>query len=343
MLCSCGDPGQTVWFLEWVPWALGHGHNPFLTQSMFAGQGGANLLESTSYLLQSFLLSPVTVAFGPTAAFNVSLALAPVVSGWCMFLASRRLASSWLAQAAAAVLWGYSPFVISSEIFGHLDLTLLFFPPLLFVCLFELCGSDRRSPRVVGLWLGLLVVAQFFAGTELLALTTLMAVVGLVVAAALNPRLVRQRFKRISTGFGVAAGVAACALAYPGWMLLAGPRHIVGAPWPGIGALASELGSTVKPGSVHISSAFLNAGGYYGPAGPDAAYLGWPLLIFVAVSAVVWGRKRLAWTLVAVGAAAWLCSLGTLLLPFAGDSKQWWLPWQYLQHLPLVGSIGPTR
>ncbi len=343
VLCGCGDPGQTVWFLEWVPWALGHGHNPLLTETMFAGQGGANLLESTSYLLQSFVLSPVTAAFGPTAAFNVSLTLAPVVSGWCMFLASRRLTSSWLAQVAAAVLWGFSPFVISSESFGHLDLAVLFFPPLLFVCLFDLCATDRRSPRVIGIWLGLLVVAQFFAGTELLAVTILMAVVGLVVTAALNPRRARERLKRIATGFGVAAGVAALVLAYPVWMLLAGPRHIVGAPWPGIAALGSEPGSIVNPGPAHLSSNFNLAGGYYGPTGPDVAYLGWPLLIFVIVSAFTWWRRRPAWTLVAIGVAAWLCSLGVLLLPFGSDSRQWWLPWQYVQHLPLVGSIGPTR
>jgi hypothetical protein len=343
VLCSCGDPGQTVWFVEWVPWAITHGHNPFLTQAMFAGQGGANLLQSTSYLLQSFVLGPVTLLFGPTAAFNAAETIGPVISGWCMFVAARRVSGSWVGQAGAAVLWGFFPFVVGAEEFGHLNFSFLFFPPLLFVCLYDLCAAERRSPQWIGAWLGVLVAAQFLAGTELLALTAVAAVVGLAAALASNWRQAWERRRRIGVGLAVAAGVTLVLVAYPAWMLFEGPRHIVGPPWPGIGALSSSLGSIGQPGLVHSTSPFSRIGGYYGPVGPATSYLGWPLLVFLAASVAVWWRRRLAWVLVVVGAGAWLCSLGPLLVPLSSHSSQWWLPWRYLQHWPLIESIGPNR
>jgi hypothetical protein len=343
ILCSCGDPGQAVWFLEWVPWAITHGHNPFFTQAIFAGQGGANLLQSTSYLLQSFVLAPVTLLFGPTAGFNVGEFLAPVVSGWCMFVAARRVTRSWPGAAGAAVLWGYSPFVLSAEIYGHFNFDVLFFPPLLFVALFDLCGAERRSPKWIGLWLGALVAAQFLAGTELLAVTSLTVIVGIVVALVLCWRQAWARRRRIGTGLAVAAAAAAALVSYPAWVLLDGPRHIVGAPWPGIAIFGSLPGAIVQAGVVHISSPFARIGGYFGPAGPNDAYLGWALLIFIAVSVIVWWRQRIAWVILLTGAGAWLCSFGVVLLPFYSHPHEWWLPWQYLQHLPLIGSIGPNR
>ena len=37
--CGCGDPGEEVWFLRWFAYAVAHGHNPFLSTSMFAPRG----------------------------------------------------------------------------------------------------------------------------------------------------------------------------------------------------------------------------------------------------------------------------------------------------------------
>ncbi len=91
VLCQCGDPGQAVWFMAWVPYAITHGHNPLFTTRMLSGQGGANLLESTSYLLPSFLLAPVTWLFGATVSFNAAETIAPVLSGWAMYLAAGRV------------------------------------------------------------------------------------------------------------------------------------------------------------------------------------------------------------------------------------------------------------
>src|SRR5579872_6912623 len=38
--CQCGDVSEALNFLAWTPWAVAHGHNPFLSNALFAGQGG---------------------------------------------------------------------------------------------------------------------------------------------------------------------------------------------------------------------------------------------------------------------------------------------------------------
>jgi len=46
MTCACGDPALEMWWLEWLPWALIHGHNPLYTNALYAGTGGVNALAN---------------------------------------------------------------------------------------------------------------------------------------------------------------------------------------------------------------------------------------------------------------------------------------------------------
>jgi len=49
--CNCGDPSQQVWWFEWLPWALTHGHNPMLTNAIWARLGGVNALSRSATAL----------------------------------------------------------------------------------------------------------------------------------------------------------------------------------------------------------------------------------------------------------------------------------------------------
>ncbi len=332
--------------MAWVPYAITHAHNPLFTNRMISGQGGANLLESTSYLLPSFLLSPITWLFGATASFNVAETIAPILSGWAMYLATVRLTTRWLPRAAAAVFWAFSPHIVGSEVYGHLNFTWMYFPPLFFLCVYELAAGKRLKPVTIGPLLGVLVVAQFFTGTEPLLITTIVATVGLACALAMAPKAAWAERKRILTGLGVAVGLAFVVLAYPLWYLTKGPRHVIGSPWPAINNLGNQLSAIVKPGNgVHSASVFTEIGGYYGPAGPSGAYLGIWLLAFLAASLPVFVilRRRIALPLLVSGGVSWLCSLGAFLTPISANSVHWWLPWRYINSWPLIDKIGPQR
>lgn len=220
--------------------------------------GGANLLQSTSYLLPAFLLAPVTWLFGPTASFNVAELLAPVLSGWCMFLAARRVCTFFPGQLAASLLWAFSPVLVGAEMFGHLNFTVLYFPPLVFCALHEIV-TGSRSPVAAGILLGLLVAAQFFTGTEPLAITAVAVAFGCLVACVLAPRVAWGRRRRIGIALATAAAVSGALLAYPLDFFLAGPRHVVGEPWPLTSFYGENVLNVVSPARPGSGSSVLSA------------------------------------------------------------------------------------
>lgn len=354
--CQCGDPSQGLWFLTWTPWAIIHGHSPFLTNAIYAGQGGANMMVNTSWMLPSIVLAPITWLFGPIASFNVAVTVAPAISGWCFFVAARRVTTLVPAQILASLLYGFSPFVMQNDPYGHLNLTLLFFPPLLFVLLYDLLVTRRRSPARTGVWLAALVVAEFFTGTEILAICLLVALVTLVVATLLAPRYAWAQRARVGPALGVAAGIVLVVLAYPAWFIVAGPRRITGPPWANSPQLGTTASAVINPGvDVHHRSFLDVVGGYFGGVGPNSGPLHAPSLVFfgtlligfLIVSTFTWYRWRLAWTLVAGTVVAWWFSLGTTLgtagtTPAKVDHA-WWLPWRVFAHVPLLSDILPDR
>ena len=330
--CQCGDVGEALGFVAWWPWAVMHGHNPFLSNAVFAGQGGANMLVNASFG-GGLLFAPVTWLFGPIATLNVTMTLAPVVSGWCCFAAVRRFTRFVPGQFAAALLYGFSPVVVANDRLGHFFQVWLFYPPLVFVVFYDLLVARRRSALRSGIAFGVLTVLQFFTSTEILVIVMGMGAIVLVTAVVLAPWRVWALRRDLLTCVGSGGALAGLVLAYPLWFASAGPRHIVGYPWPRISSFNFPASGVIDPGGfVHRPSPLATVAGYFGNFGPDPAYLGLALLSFIAVSAVVWRHNRLAWMLVSMGLWSWLLGLG---------SGPWWGPWRLFQHIPLISDITP--
>jgi len=333
--CQCGDVSEALGYLAWAPWAVTHGHNPFLSNAIYAGQGGANMLVNATWMAFALLFAPITWLFGPVLTFNVVVTLAPVVSGWCCFLAVRKITSFVPGQVVAAALYGFSPLIVASDPYGHFFQIWMIFPPLLFLCLYDLFVTQRHRPVSLGLVLGLLVIVQFFTSTEVLTVSAITGVIGVAAAAVVAPRTAWARRRSIVTGLAVAAGTAAVILAYPVWFAIDGPRHIVGYAWSGTPYAGNAPSAVINAGpNIRMPSAGTELGGYFGNVGPNGAYLGIPLLVFLAISAVVWVRNRLAWVLVAVGVSSYLLAIGL---------RNTWTPWRLFSHVPLANDIIPGR
>ena len=293
------------------------------------------MLTNTTWIAGSLVFSPITWLFGPIATFNVVVTLAPVASGWCCFLAVRQFTRFVPGQIVAAILYGFSPIIVTLEPVGHLAQIWLIYPPLAFLCLYDLFVTQRHRPLSVGISLGLLTVVEFFVGTEVLAMSFLLGGIGMLVAAILAPRVTWARRRRILVGLTTAAGVAVVCLLYPTWFAIDGPRHIVGYAFPSTPDSGLPLSGVLSAGAyVHQPNPLLNITGYTGNAGPDIGYVGASVLVFLAISVVVWFKDRLAWTLLAVGLSSWSFSLGT---------ARAWMPWRLFEHAPLVGQIAPGR
>jgi dolichyl-phosphate beta-glucosyltransferase len=158
LTCGCGDPAQEVWFIAWPAWAVGHLDNVFYSGAVNVPHG-ANLLSNTSGPLIGLVLAPVTWAFGPIAATNVALTLAPALSAWACFAAIRPLVTWKTGAVPAALVFGYSSAIVTSLTFGHASVSVLVIPPFLFTTLHEIVIRQEHSVRRDGLLLAALLVA----------------------------------------------------------------------------------------------------------------------------------------------------------------------------------------
>ncbi|MGP8008403.1 MAG: hypothetical protein ACLP2J_15410 [Acidimicrobiales bacterium] len=302
--CNCGDTAQQVWWFEWLPWAVTHGHNPLLTNALWARLGGVNALSNTSWLAPATLLSPITVLFGPVASFNVANLLAPVVSGWAAFALAGRFSRRAAARLVAGGLYAFSPYVLRNTVIGHVGLTLTEYLPLVLLLGLQLLSRSGRPVRI-GLWLGLLTILQFFTGLEVLAITAVtggLCAIGVVIC---RPKVVTSARKRLLISASVGASLTGVVLAYPIWFYLAGPRHVVGPIWP-VTATSAPWNIFVAGPNVFNAHTSLTTVGYLGPQGPNTDYLGVGLLLAVAASCPLWRRRRSCTIVAGVGVASWV-------------------------------------
>ena len=339
--CGCGDSSLFTWFLAWPAHAIAHGLDPWYSTAMFH-PGGVNLLANTSEVGIGVVLAPVTWLFGPVATLNVALTLSPVLSALAMFVLLRRWVSWSPAAFTGGLLYGFSPLVLVSLTDAHLMLGLLVVPPLVVLCLDELLIRQRRRPVRMGVLLGLLAVAQFFIGTEVLVImgVTAAVVVGLVVvwAAVRHPDELHRRARPALVGLGTGAGVAVVLLAYPVWFTLAGPAHLSGPIWGaiyrGYGGVSFRQYALPTPASPSFNALTARLGGYQGPT-LSGQYLGIGLLAVLAIGTLVWRRDRRLWVF---GLAA------LVTVPLSVQlNKHVWVPWKLLIHVPLVDDIIPSR
>ena len=181
------------------------------------------------------------------------MTLAPAVSATAAFFAIRRYAAWQPAAFVGGLCYGFGPFVATDLRFGHLNLTFLAIPPLILLALDDLFVRRSRPAPAVGAVLGGLVVVQFFVSTELLAVSAIVAFVGLVVLAVSSPRRALPALRAAAPGLLVGFVIASAVLAYPAWFAVAGPRHITGPVFPDIGNLTSTLAASVVRSSPPVS------------------------------------------------------------------------------------------
>src|ERR1700722_10970406 len=193
-LCGCGDPALFLWFFQWPATALAHGQNPFFSSALFH-PSGINLLAQTSVTGLSVPLVPVTWIWGPVASLNVASTITPALTAFTAFVVIRRWAPWTPAAFVGGLLYGFSPFVLSNLEFAHLMTAALMLLPLILGVLDEILVRQRHGALPAGILLALLLFAQFFLSSELLAITAVVVVVCLValVVSALVAKPARLR------------------------------------------------------------------------------------------------------------------------------------------------------
>jgi hypothetical protein len=334
-LCGCGDPALFLWFFQWPATALAHGQNPFFSTALFHPTG-INLLAQTSVTGLSFPLVPVTWIWGPVASLNVASTVTPALTAFTAFVVIRRWAPWTPAAFVGGLLYGFSPFVLSSLEFAHLMTAALMLLPLILAVLDEILIRQRHNPIWSGALLGLLVFGQFFLSSELLAIAAVVVVICVLalVGAALvtDPDRVRRRVPRAAGALGVGLGLGAALLAWPVWFALEGPAHLSGLVWPNVRVIGGFIPSGfVTTGYPPPKNIFLAVGGYEGAPLASSGYLGWSFLaVLVAGLAVFWRDRRL-WFFGFTLAVCAACSLGA-------RRGQWEPAWIFTR-IPVIENV----
>ncbi len=343
-----GDQYANVWFLRWTPFALLHGLNPLFTT--YANYPfGVNLVTNTSSPLLGLLGMPVTLAAGSVATFNVLSTLALAGSATAGYAFARRWTTWRPAAWVAGLVYGFSPYEIGQAT-GHLNLTFVVLPPLILLAVHEVTVGQAWSPRRAGVTLGLLVTAQFFVSSEILASTVIMGSVCVVAAAVIGRRSLGDHLRPAVIGTVWAAGVAGVLLAYPVWFAVRGTGYISGPIQLVPQAYRADLLGLVYPGAyvwiapsglTRTSAAFANS------VVENGSYLGITLVATVVVSVVVLWKRSVPVRVAAVGGGvAWLLSLGGALVVRSAPGASptgFPLPERVFTHLPLLSNTIPVR
>jgi hypothetical protein len=354
-LRQVGDPqdvNQATWFVRYAANAVEHFRLPALSTHTMNAPGTVNLMWNTPFLLAGVLAAPVTILLGPQVALTAILTVAFFTSAAAMFYVLRHWNVSVLAAALAGGLYGFSPALVNSGI-GHYALVIGALPPLMLDRLLRIVARQGSAARN-GAWLGLFAAAQLFIGEEGLVDTAIAGGIGLIVLAACRPQEIRSRIKPLLGGLCTAAGLALLLCVRALWVQFHGIKTS--------GAAATVVinynGHTTNLGT--LPYAFINPAGtallhlpvtgriadsYPQPIPEYLAYLGVPMIILLLVAVVYfWQNLTIRVAGITCLVLEWLAMGATPMIKnHMLDLPGWLLPWNLLQHLPVIGGMVPDR
>ena len=342
------DISGYVWYLWWTAHQIVHLGNPWFTDHM-AAPVGIQLGFTTTMPLAGLIMTPVTLIFGPSAAFSVLTIVLPGLLCYVMYRAARL----WLAEPgaiAAGAFFGLSS-MMSWQIWFHLNIALgtLFLPMTL-----EAAVRLRRSPGLrQGVILGVVLGASVLVNQE----SAVMAV--LLAAAVLLPWLIRHpraaRLRALGAGAAVAVVIASPQLIAMVQQAAAGGAsigaHVLAHTGKSYGVglfdLVAPSQRVANFGLHHLAAAAATADGRIGEGMP---MFGVVLSVLALFGLAVSWRRRSAWLFAALWlACAWLALGATLyigrtphvpwLARWHGERVSLIMPYTWFMHIPWLSDL----
>ena len=170
------DVAVYVWDLWWVAHQVVHLQNPWSTTYM-AAPVGLQLAYHTLVPLLGVVMIPVTLAFGPSAAYNLLLIVLPGLSGYAMYRAARLWLPTRAGAIAAGAFFGLSGMVTYQDWY-HINIAYgtLFLPVTL-----EAAVRLRRKPTIgQGVILGVVLACCLLVNQESAVMALILAALVLV-------------------------------------------------------------------------------------------------------------------------------------------------------------------
>jgi hypothetical protein len=334
---------QKMWFLGWVSHAVGQGANPLLTNHIDY-PAGVNLAWNNLTALPGLLIAPV-VRRSPVLAWNLLVTASLPLSAWAAFAAIHRLVPNRLGAWLGGLLYGFSPYMMVQAA-DHLNMVMVWTPPLVLLLLHDLLVRRRLSSLVIGPLLGLLVAAQVYTTLEVMLTTAIMAAAGLAALAVVAwpggdvLRSAAGALLRAAAPALAVSGVLSAPLILTTWL---GPGRLGGVAIQTPDTYVTDLlGLVVPTQRMLIAPGSVLTNSFTGNPFEWDSYVGILLLSLLAWTVWRWRRETVVRWAGATAAIAIVLSLGPHL-HVAGRVIHVPLPMRLVEHAPLLQNILPTR
>lgn len=335
-----GDQALFEWLLAYQSHALTHLDNPLWTTLLNAPLG-VNLAVNTSMVSIGTLVTPVTLLLGASVAFVLVLTLNLALSAYAWYyVLSRHVTRTRAAAVLGGLFCGFAPGIVSHAN-AHLNFTAQYLLPFIVWRVAKLREPGHAIRN--GLILGVLVVADFSVGSELLLFVALACATYLFFWVLWNRRRARAEAPTFLRGLAVAGGAALVLLAYPLWLQFAGPQRYHGI---GFDQIVHSEDLLSFPAFAHLSLGRL-AGLWLQRLAPnyteETAFFG-PLLFVLVIACIVrmWRRVEVR-ALALTGLVFAVLSLGPRLRFDGTVYRSIRLPFILLWHLPIFDTALPER
>jgi hypothetical protein len=177
------DQAEYVWNMWWVAHQVVHLGNPWST-GYLAAPVGVRLGFDTLTPLLGVLFTPVTLIFGPSAAYNLLAIVLPGLAGYAMWRVARLWLPGLIGPLAAGAFFGLSGmFAFQDWYHPHTAAGCVFLPLTL-----EAAVRLRRSPAIGrGVILGVVLGASMLVDQEFSVVAIILAALALVPWLAGRP------------------------------------------------------------------------------------------------------------------------------------------------------------
>lgn len=316
------DAVEYVWDFWWVAHQLVHLGNPFYTNHM-AAPVGAQLGYDTLLPLPAWLLSPITIVWGPSASYTLLSIITPGLACYTMYRAARLWLNAPGAIAAGAFFGLSSMFDWQNWYHVNIAVGSIFLPLVV-----EAAVRLRRNPGMrPAVGLGLALGASILVNQE----TTVVAVI--LTAVILIPwiagKLIRDRAALRPAAWPLAIGaLIAAVVASPELIAMIAQLRSGGAS-PDPGLLAQNLtqyGSSLptlfapSPRLADFGLGSLASSYRYSEPTEAVATFGIVLTVLAVLGVVAGWRKKSTWGFAALWLACAAIALGPTLI-IGGNCK----------------------
>ncbi len=312
-LPSTRDVAVYVWDLWWVAHQVVHLHNPWSTTYM-AAPVGLQLAYHTLVPLLGVVMLPVTLAFGPSAAYNLLVIALPGLSAYAMYRAARLWLPSRTGAIAAGAFFGLSG-MVTYQGWYHLNIAYgtLFLPVTL-----EAAVRLRRKPTLAqAVILGAVLAACLLVNQE-------SAVMALILAAlVLIGWLVRSGSVAVARSRLRATAIAGAAFVVLGSAQLVAMFHqtrssgtVTQATWLGYTSWVANVKDLVAPSPRLADDPGVSGLGrfyYWQTTFENLNTFGVMLGVLAVTGLIVSWRRRSAWLLALLWAGGAALALGPVL------------------------------